>query len=209
MGFVWGGLRNYGLALLYPVVVLGLIALVAFAAGAVDTEHTNWRKAALNLILIGVSTFVVAVVTEEGFFRGWLFASLERAGLSPTQVVLWSSVAFALWHISAVSLPTGYDLPAARIPLFLLNAAVIGAIWGMLRLISGSLIVTSLSHGLWNAGDYVFFAFGTKTGALGIKNTAIFGPEVGVLGLVVNVVLALLLWRWWRAFSAIPAKTPA
>jgi membrane protease YdiL (CAAX protease family) len=153
----------------------------------------------LNFLSIGVATTVVAIGTEEGFFRGWLFASLQRAGLGPAPVVLWTSVAFALWHISAVSLPTGFDLPAARIPLFIVNAAVIGAIWGILRLMSGSVIVASVSHGLWNGLDYALFAFGTKTGALGIKNTAVFGPEVGVLGLLLNVAFALLLWRLCRS----------
>jgi membrane protease YdiL (CAAX protease family) len=206
LGFSWGRLRDYRLAILYPVVVLGLIVLVAAAGGVVDTAHTNVRKAALNFLLIGVSTVIVAIVTEEGFFRGWLFASLRRAGLSSARVVLWSSVCFALWHVSAVSLPTGFDLPAAQIPLFLINAAVIGTIWGTLRLISGSVIVTSVSHGLWNAGDYALFAFGTKTGALGIKNTAIYGPEVGVVGLTLNVVFALLLWQWYRVRCSRLAK---
>lgn len=25
-----------------------------------------------------------------------------------------------------------------------------------------------------------------------------YGPEVGTLGLALNVVFAALLWRWWR-----------
>lgn len=203
MGFVWGVAGNYGLAILYPVVVLGLIVLSAAVAGAVDAEHTQWSKAALKLVAIGVSTFVVAILTEEGFFRGWLFASLQRAGLPTSRVILWSSIAFALWHLSGISLPTGYDVPAARIPLFLVNAAVVGTIWGMLRQLSGSLIVTSLSHALWNAGAYVLFGFGTRSGALGVRNTALWGPEVGVLGVALNIVFALLLWRWWRVASPV------
>lgn len=206
MGFAWAASQTWGLAILYPVLVLGAIAVLAAAAGAIDTGHTQWKKAALNLLLIGVSTFLIAILTEEGFFRGWLFASLERAGLRPSRVILWSSIAFALWHLSAISLPTGYDVPAARIPLFLVNAAVIGAIWGMLRQISGSLIVTSVSHGLWNAGDYVLFGFGTRSGALGVQNTALWGPEVGVLGLTLNIAFAILLWRRWRLASAVPEE---
>ena len=40
------------------------------------------------------------------------------------------------------------------------------------------------------------FGFGSKIGTLGITETAIYGPEVGVLGLIVNVVFAAALWRW-------------
>jgi hypothetical protein len=52
--------------------------------------------------------------------------------------------------------------------------------------------------GLWNGIAYVFFGFGTKTGALGIRDTAIFGPEIGILGLISNAVFAFLFWQWWR-----------
>lgn len=68
-----------------------------------------------------------------------------------------------------------------------------------LRAISGSIIVASLSHGLWNGIAYVFFGFGIKVGALGITNTAMFGPEIGFLGLFTNLVFAVILWRWWKA----------
>ena len=40
------------------------------------------------------------------------------------------------------------------------------------------------------------FGFGTKVGALGITETAIYGPEVGILGLIVNAVFAAALLLW-------------
>ena len=83
MGFVWGRWRHYGMATLYPVLVLGTITFISAAARAVDLSQTNWDKAWLNLALITISTILVAILTEEGFFRGWLWASLERAGETP------------------------------------------------------------------------------------------------------------------------------
>ena len=201
MGFTWGRPRDYALAVLYPLVVLGAAALIAWLAGAVDVSDADWEKAGKNMILIAFSTVIVATVTEEGFFRGWLMASLKRAGRSQTQVLLWSSVAFALWHLSAVSLDTGFDLPAAQIPVFMVNAFLLGAIWGMLRLISGSVVVASVSHGVWNGINYALFAFGEDVGALGVVKTAVFGPEVGVVGLALNAIYATVLWRWWKARS--------
>jgi len=204
IGLVWGRGRHYGLATLYPLCVLGAVTIVCAVAGAIDLSHANWRKVLLNLALVSVSTFLVAIITEEGFFRGWLWASLERAGEKPRTVLIWSSIAFSLWHLSAVALKTGFDIPRAQIPGFMVNAAVIGAVWGLLRWISGSVIVTSLSHGLWNGLDYVLFGFGTRVGALGVKNTALYGPEVGVFGLVLNLVFLATLWWWWwwsRALS--------
>ncbi|HLY01876.1 MAG TPA: CPBP family intramembrane glutamic endopeptidase [Candidatus Cybelea sp.] len=199
VGFAWGGvraLRYYGLAVLYPLVVMGAIAGVAALTGALNPaaapRHTYslW----LNLLLVGGTTIPVALLTEEGFFRGWLWASLRRASRAKLAILILTSIAFALWHWSSVVLPTGFDPPLAQVPVFMLNAAVLGAIWGMLRLLSGSLVVASVSHGVWNGMAYVLFGFGSHIGALGIANTAIYGPEIGVLGLSLNLAFAVALY---------------
>jgi len=194
IGFVWGRWHHYGLAVLYPVVVLGALILISAVTKTVDVSRTNWEKALLNFALISISTMLVGLFTEEGFFRGWLWASLKRAGEKQGRMLIWSSIAFALWHLSSVTFDTGYKPQLIQVPLFILNAAVIGAIWGLLRWISGSVIVTSVSHGLWNGWAYAFFGFGTKTGALGIKNSALYGPEIGLLGLIANIVFAIFLY---------------
>lgn len=199
VGFAWGRWHHYVLAVLYPVIVGVAITLIAIAAGATDFSHTNWKKAGTNLALLAISTVLVAIITEEGFFRGWLWASLERAGVGQTGILIWSSIAFSLWHWSAVLLKTGFAPARSQVPGFMLNAAVIGAVWGLMRWQSGSVIVSSVSHGVWNGMAYVLFGFGAKTGALGIKNTAIFGPEIGVLGLVLNVAVLAALWSWFKA----------
>gem|GEM_PF-6100205 len=78
-----------------------------------------------------------------------------------------TSVAFGIWHLSYMTLAKGYTLPAAQIVLFVVNAAVMGAIWCMMRSISGSIVVSSVCHTLWNAGACVFFGEGPKPGAFG------------------------------------------
>ncbi len=198
IGFVRGPLGDYGLALLHPCLVLGVIALTAWVAGAIDLEKTRWRTAGINFALVALSTFLVAMITEEGFFRGWLWASLKRAGQSECWILAWTSLSFALWHLSAVLLETGFNPPLRQVPVFMANAAVLGAIWGLLRQHSGSIVVSSLAHGVWNGGAYVLFGFGTKVGALGIQTTGFYGPEVGVYGLVLNVAFAAGLWQWYQ-----------
>jgi len=195
IGLAWGRPAHYAPAVLYGPAVQGAAGLIAMIAGAVHVGGANWKKAGLNVLLVSASTIIAAILTEEGFFRGWLWASLARAGLGEARVLLWSSVAFSLWHLSSVSLKTGFELPAEQIPVFLVNAAVMGAIWGMLRLLSGSVVVASVSHGIWNGLAYVLFGYGTKVGALGITATSVFGPEVGILGLVLNAIFAWALWR--------------
>ena len=195
MGLSRGSARAYGLAVAYPLVVLGLTAFAALAAGAIDTSETDWNKTFINIGLMSTIGIIIGLITEEGFFRGWLWAALKRAGQSDVQVLVWTSVAFSAWHISAITLDTGFDLPAAEVPVYLVNATLLGLIWGMLRLLSGSIVVASVSHALWNGIDYPLFGFGEKAGALGIQQTHIFGPEVGVLGVVLNLLFAAFLYR--------------
>ena len=198
IGLVWGNVRTNVLALVFPVVVLGSIATIAWILGAVDTSSTDWDKALLNMVLMSSTGIIMVLITEEGFFRGWLWAALSRAGQSDLQVLVWTSIAFTLWHISAISLDTGFDIPASEIPIYLINATLIGAVFGMLRMASGSLVAPSICHAVWNGIDYPLFGFGEKLGALGIEQTHIYGPEVGVLGIAVNVVFAAALWFWIR-----------
>lgn len=201
LGISVGRGAYHGLALIYPLLVMGVIAALAAFSGAIDVSHADPRKASLNLFLVAVTTVIVAFVTEEGFFRGWLWASLRRSGLSAGPTLIWTSLAFAAWHISAVTFDTGFRPEPWQVPVFLLNALTLGAIWGMLRLLSGSILVSSVSHGLWNGLAYVLFGFGKHDGTLGIKNTGVFGPEVGLLGLGLNLSFAAALW-WGMARAA-------
>ncbi len=190
IGLVWGRLHGYMLALVYPVMVLGGIGLIALFAGAVDTSTADWAKVALNVSLMSTTGIVMVLITEEGFFRGWLWATLKRAGQTDIAVLLWTTLAFTAWHISAISLDTGFDVPAREIPVYLVNATLLGAIWGMLRMISGSIVVPSVCHSVWNGIDYPLYGFGEKVGALGIEQTHIYGPEVGVVGIILNLAVA-------------------
>lgn len=40
---------------------------------------------------------------------------------------------------------------------------------------------------IWNGINYPLFGFGEKIGALGIRETHIYGPKVGLLGIVPGV----------------------
>lgn len=195
LGLAWGRARDYLAAALYPAIVIGAATAVAFAAGAVDLSATDWNRFWINFLAGGASTVLGSLLTEEGFFRGWLWASLRRAGSGETRTLLLSSAAFALWHLSAVLLPTGFDLPLPQVPVYMANAFLLGLVWGLLRRASGSVLVASVSHGLWNGLAYALFAFGTKVGALGVTEGWLFGPEVGLVGLALNGAYATFLWR--------------
>jgi len=195
IGLTIGSGRDYAWALAYPLFVLGLIAAIAWAVGAVNFAGADWNKTFLNMGLMSSTGILMALITEEGFFRGWLWASLKRAGRSDIYILVWTSLAFTIWHISAITLDTGFDLPANEIPIYLVNATLLGLIWGTLRMVSGSIVVPAVCHAVWNGLDYPLYGFGEKVGALGIEKTHIFGPEVGILGIALNVIFAVILWR--------------
>lgn len=202
MGLVRGQARYYGLAFAYPLTVLGATAGIAYLFGAVDTSHADWNKALLNIGLMSSTGTLVVLLTEEGFFRGWLWAALKRAGQSDKRVLIWSTLAFTAWHISAITLETGFDIPADEVPIYLVNATLIGGVFGLIRLFSGSLVAPSLCHAVWNGLDYPLFGFGERVGALGIQQTHVYGPEVGVLGVGLNLAFFAYLWR--KCASPVP-----
>jgi membrane protease YdiL (CAAX protease family) len=194
IGLTWGRWRDYALAVFYPPLVLALAGLIAWLSGAVHLAATDWAKTLPMLVVSILVNGLGALVTEEGIFRGWLWASLQRAGVRERGLLVWTSVAFAAWHVSTALLPTAFQPPLAQVPIYILNAAVIGFIWALMRQRSGSIVVTSVSHGVWNGLAYVLFGVGPTLGALGIHNTGVFGPEVGLVGLALNLVFAAVLW---------------
>ena len=195
LGLNFGGGEYYGYAIAHPLFVLGTIATVAQSFGALDLSAFDPGKAFANIALIVAATFVMAVLTEEGFFRGWLWAALGRESVSPLVTLLVTSASFALWHVSFVYLSGEFSFGTAQIPLFFVNATLLGLIWGLLRLGSGSILVSSLCHGLWNGLVYVLFGVGSNVGALGIRDVALYGPEVGILGAGLNALsVAVLFW---------------
>lgn len=198
-GLVVGRLKDYGLAVLYPLFVIGGLALLTLLVGATSTVETDWNKTLINMAAVGLSTIVVAILTEEGFFRGTLWAALKKNGAGLGATVLFTSLAFMAWHIGWAVLPGEGQLPPLQAPVYLANAALLGAAWGLLRAISGSVIVASVSHGVWNGMVYLLFGLGEGGGALGIADTVIYGPERGVLGLVFNGAFVFFLWRKAKA----------
>jgi hypothetical protein len=135
------------------------------------------------------------ILTEEGFFRGWLWGAFRKTGMTPKKTLLVTTGCFVIWHISAVTSGTDYGLPLSQVPVYLINAALLGLIWGTLRWASQSVIVPALCHAVWNALAYLLFGFGAKIGLLGITDTFLLGPEVGYLGIVLNGLFFIWLWK--------------
>ena len=196
VGITLGDARSYAIALAYPVVIIGCVALGAWIAGLIDlsaySAMTTLRRISLNFLV----TFVFALITEEGFFRGALWGSCQRAGFSPAATLLWTSVAFGLWHLAVPLIEPDFAQPLFKVPQYVLGSTVFGIAMGFLRMRSGSIVVPSFCHALWNATAYTLFGTGEKAGQLGIADASIWDPERGYAGLAL-AILAAALW-WWR-----------
>src|SRR5215467_5772062 len=44
IGWTWGRWRDYGLAVVYPALVLGLLGLIAWLTGAIKLTGTDWAN---------------------------------------------------------------------------------------------------------------------------------------------------------------------
>ena len=203
IGIAIGDRNSYFLALAYAAAIIGCVALGAWAAQLIDLKNysaaTVFRRLSLNFLV----TFALALVTEEGFFRGALWGSCERAGFSPAKTVVWTSLAFGLWHFAVPIIDPDFVQPLSKVPQYVIGSTVFGIAMGLLRLRSGSIIVPSLCHALWNGSVYTFFGAGEKMGQLGIADPSIWDPERGYAGLILAVLAAGLLW-WWVKPSTAP-----
>jgi len=195
VGVALGDARSYLIAAAYAVGIIGLVALGAWASQLIDLSQFSWVKVLRRLSLGFLFTLALALVTEEGFFRGALWGSCERAGFSPATTVIFTSVAFGLWHAAVPIIDPEFTQPLAKLPQYVIGSTVFGVAMGLLRLRSGSLLVPSAGHALWNAATYTFFGAGERVGQLGIADTSLWDPERGYAGLALAMLGTALLWR--------------
>ena len=202
IGIAIGDPKSFFVALAYAVGIIGSIALGAWNAQLIDLTNysaaTVFRRLSLNFLV----TFVLALITEEGFFRGALWGSCERAGFSPAKTIIWTSLAFGMWHLAVPIIDSDFAQPLSKVPQYVAGSTVFGAAMGLLRLRSGSILVPSFCHAFWNASVYTFFGAGEKVGQLGISDPSIWDPERGYAGLVLAVLVAVLLWFWVKPSTA-------
>ena len=73
----------------------------------------------------------------------------------------------------------------------MVNATLLGAAWGILRMMSGSVVVASISHGLWNGLAYVLFGFGVAS----IVIAQWHWPLSGMIYMPMAITLGIMGWR--------------
>lgn len=197
LGFTLGR-GHYAAATLAPLLVVGGVVWLATLTGVARVADTGVGTLGLQIATMAFLTGVGSVLTEDGFFRGALWAALERGGRSPDAILAWTSGAYVVWYLPFLRFEPGLTTGAEATVVHALNLFLLGLCWGALRLASGSVLVAAWTHGLWNGLAYTLFGFGMARGALGVTDPLRFDPERGWAGVALNAALFLWLWRRWR-----------
>lgn len=192
------GRGHYAAATLTPLVVVGGVVWLATLTGVARVGDTGVGTLGLQIATMALLTGLGSVVTEDGFFRGALWATLERGGRSPDTILAWTSASYVVWYLPFLLFEPGLSAGGEALAVHALNLFLLGLCWGALRLVSGSMLVAAWAHGLWNGLAYTLFGFGAARGALGVTDPLRFDPERGWAGVALNAALFLWLWRRWR-----------
>ncbi len=195
LGLSWAKPKLYLVALLYPILVGAATILVGLLLADEVIQVKNGGQLSFHLVIGTLVGIIMVFLTEEGFFRGWLWATLKKAGLSIQSTWIVTTLVFTIWHISAVTSNSFFGLPLSQVPIYLINAFLMGLIWGYFRIVSDSVLVPSFCHAVWNSIIYTLFGFGEKVGALGFEQMFLLGPEVGYLGIALNTLFLIGLIR--------------
>ena len=123
-------------------IVIGLIAVSSFLGPVFDASKDtafmiDAYKTSIWPALLGVAVVIFAPLFEEVFFRGFLFLGLERSRLGSFGTIVLTAVAWALLHLQ-------YDV------FGMATILILGLVFGIVRLRTGSLWSTLLLHSIWN-----------------------------------------------------------
>jgi len=115
------------------------------------TSFNLWGGAAFNYGALDTVCFVAKMLCvgflEEVIFRGFLFKAISRS--STKWAVAVSSVTFGLGHI--LNLFNGSGMSVAENMIQIVSAVLIGFVYVLIFVRSGSLWVCILSHGIFNS----------------------------------------------------------
>ena len=194
LGLRWGLPQDYVLAVLYPLVVMGVLILGIWLVEGIQLQNFSPTQSLLFVVVNATAGILIGLLTEEGYFRGVLWGIGRRAGYSAKMTLFATSVAFFLWHIPVMLLEFDTQPSLITALFFLGNVLFLGLNWGLMRLASGSVIVPSVSHAVWNAFAYELFGFGDGFGLLLRETVTIFDPERGFVGLFLNILAFFFLF---------------
>ena len=137
-------------------VILGLESLYASVAHSGSAEAANSSfmtdtyQTAACLPLLWIAVVLFAPVFEETFFRGFLFAGLERSRIGAVGTIILTSLVWASLHLQ-------YNL------MGMVTIVILGLVLGTVRFKTRSLWPAIMIHALWNAAALLATAVSLKS----------------------------------------------
>jgi membrane protease YdiL (CAAX protease family) len=202
LGFKGSSLKHAVQAIALPIFIILSVSFLDHALGIVKigplsgTRHPFTGEAGISrgefllvLLTSALLTFVGVFISEELGFRGYLMTRL--AGHGGFKALLFSSILFGVWHIptSLILLGSG----ALGTAIYAANIFLLGIVFGYFFLASGSLIPSSICHGVWNALEYGLFGYGNTPAVIYGNARWLFDPEEGLIGTAVLLAVSLIL----------------
>ena len=196
-----------GTVRLKPVWCAAAVLLPVLACGGFLLLPGQWAEAAdrmdtASILVIGVLYLGIGTgIVEEAVFRGFIMTSLERRW-NRWAAVLLPSVLFGLVHI------IGSELDMLSIVQLVLAGTMVGVMFSLVALESGSIWNGALIHAVWNAAT-LFLHIGPEANAQSLasyipetKNFLLTGGDFGMESSVISIAAyalfagtALLLLR--------------
>lgn len=208
LGFCWPRMRYIGLGYGLPI-LYALLAYVPFwilSRGSFDLQgftnagaqslklHPSAGVLLLNLFLLltyGTISGTTSGLGEEIGWRGFLFPSLYKL-TRPFTAILISGIIWALWHYPGIvgsSYNSGGPLWVALV-CFTWMVISGAAIFGWLRIKSGSVWPAAIAHGSHNLFIQAICDGITRQS----KTSAVWTTEFGVLLAITTTIVALVCW---------------
>ncbi|NDJ78929.1 MAG: CPBP family intramembrane metalloprotease [Chloroflexi bacterium] len=181
--------------------VIGCAGAAAAVAGVFGALYAlGWVSAGSFslgiLVWIGAQQVVVATI-EELAFRGVLQQFLTRAyGLSRGLII--TAVLFGLFHLPNILFQ---EVPAAHIPLTLINLTLMGWLFGWAMQRTGEHVWLPLAlHLGWNTASFGLVDAATLdfSGPSWLTGSSTWFPESGLSGMLGLVCVGLLIWGLTR-----------
>jgi membrane protease YdiL (CAAX protease family) len=163
----------------------------AGAAGAAEIPIPIGALIAVQLATLPVAAFInlIPALGEELGWRGWLLPKLMPLGTLPALLI--SGVIWGLWHAPLILL--GYNYPDA--PGWLGATAMVGmcilvgAVFGWLRLRSGSVWPAALAHAAFNGAGATYLLFAKAGEHVDTTQATILGWSGWIVPLALVVIL--------------------
>ena len=206
LGLTRPGWRGWPLAILAPIVLLGVSYAILWA-----TPYASFQAPAEGFnpvgFAIGLLIGVVLSFGEEIGWRGYMLPRLVSLGAVPAMLIV--GFFHGVWHLPVIFLTPFYHADGnlmVVVPLFLVTLTLAGVFFGYLRIVTGSVWPAVIAHAVHNE---VWAFLARRTTGTSPETIEYLGGESGIIEIAGLAVLAAVLLRLLRRHAAGAAPAAA